>query len=204
MLAALADIVDDATAAFDVYEHAKALDVIERFFWGFTDDYLELVKQRAYGASGPERAGSAVGALRIALDVLLRSVRPVPALCDRGGLVLVAREARCIGRRGRHPTRRVRSPGPIAILACTRWRPRCSARYARRRPCAKVTLKTPVDSVTVHDTQDRLRLLSRASADLREAGNIRAIEQEEADAFSVDTVLAEPDPPDAPRPAPRA
>ncbi|MBA3764920.1 MAG: hypothetical protein H0X05_05345, partial [Actinobacteria bacterium] len=68
----------------------------------------------------------------------------------------------------------------------------------KEKALAKVSLKTPVDSVTVHDTQDRLRLLSRASADLRGAGNIRAIEQEEADTFSVDTVLAEPEPPAEP------
>ena len=67
----------------------------------------------------------------------------------------------------------------------------------KEKALAKVSLKTPVDSVTVHDTQDRLRLLSLAAADLREAGNIRAIEQAEADAFSVETVLAEPDPPAA-------
>ena len=44
----------------------------------------------------------------------------------------------------------------------------------------------------MHDTQDRLRLLSQAAVDLREAGNIRAIDQEDADAFSVETVLAPP------------
>ena len=65
----------------------------------------------------------------------------------------------------------------------------------KEKALAKVSLKMPVGSVTVRDTQDRLRLLSLAASDLREAGNIRAIEQAEADAFSVETVLAEPDPP---------
>ena len=62
----------------------------------------------------------------------------------------------------------------------------------KEKALAKVSLKTPVDSVTVHDTQDRLRLLSQASVDVREAGNIRAIDQAEADTFSVETVLADP------------
>jgi valyl-tRNA synthetase len=60
----------------------------------------------------------------------------------------------------------------------------------KEKALAKVSLRTPVDSVTVHDTQDRLRALSQASADLREAGNIRAIDQAEADTFSVEAVLA--------------
>jgi hypothetical protein len=64
----------------------------------------------------------------------------------------------------------------------------------KEKALAKVSLKTPVDTVTVRDTQDRLRLLSQSSVDLREAGNIRAIEQAEADTFSVETVLAMPDP----------
>jgi valyl-tRNA synthetase len=71
----------------------------------------------------------------------------------------------------------------------------------KEKALAKVSLKTPVDSVTVHDTQDRLRLLSQASFDLREAGNIRAIEQEEADAFSVETVLAPQEQPAGDAPA---
>ena len=50
----------------------------------------------------------------------------------------------------------------------TRWPPPCSPPCARRRRSRKVSLKTPVDSVTVHDTQDRLRLLSRR--DRRPAG----------------------------------
>jgi valyl-tRNA synthetase len=64
----------------------------------------------------------------------------------------------------------------------------------KEKALAKVSLKTPVDTVTVHDTEDRLRLLSLSSADLREAGNIRAIEQAEAGTFSVATVLAKSEP----------
>src|SRR5690606_36922713 len=47
MLVALADLVDEATASFERFDYARALDRTESFFWRFCDDYLELVKNRA-------------------------------------------------------------------------------------------------------------------------------------------------------------
>jgi valyl-tRNA synthetase len=77
MLATLSDIVAQAGKAFDSYDHTKALELTESFFWNFTDDYLELVKERAYGqATTPEAQASAVFALRIALHTLLRLLAP--------------------------------------------------------------------------------------------------------------------------------
>jgi valyl-tRNA synthetase len=76
MLDKLAIVVDDATAAYDNFDHAKALDLTEAFFWTFTDDYLELVKERAYTGEGAART-SAITALRQALEVMLRLLAPV-------------------------------------------------------------------------------------------------------------------------------
>jgi valyl-tRNA synthetase len=77
MLDRLADLVRRCTAALDDYDHALALDLAEQFFWLFCDDYLELVKPRAYAADrDPAAAGSAVTALRLALSVLLRLLAP--------------------------------------------------------------------------------------------------------------------------------
>ena len=75
MLAGLAEVVEQATAALESYDHTRALELTETFFWTFCDDYVELVKDRAYGEGAG--AASARAALSLALDVLLRLLAPV-------------------------------------------------------------------------------------------------------------------------------
>jgi valyl-tRNA synthetase len=78
LLLNLAQVVTDATAAFDSYDHTKALELTEKFFWNFTDDYLELVKERAYGQGdfNADEQASALVALRTSLLTLLRLFAP--------------------------------------------------------------------------------------------------------------------------------
>jgi valyl-tRNA synthetase len=80
MLDGLASVTARATAAFADFEYTAVLEAVERFFWQFCDDYVELVKQRAYDDEGDGRPGpgtdSARLALRSALSVLLRLLAP--------------------------------------------------------------------------------------------------------------------------------
>ncbi len=75
----LRTLVVRASAAFEAFDQAHALQETESFFWTrFTDTYLELAKTRARGESGAGEAarGSAVATLRLGLSVLLRLFAP--------------------------------------------------------------------------------------------------------------------------------
>src|SRR5699024_6814273 len=58
LLTRLSTVIGDAQRAFENYDYARALDITESFFWSFTDDYVELVKDRAYGGHGEAEQAS--------------------------------------------------------------------------------------------------------------------------------------------------
>ena len=76
MVTRLDGVVAEATAAFEGFDYARALERTEAFFWWFCDDYVELVKGRAYGNRGEDAATSARAALRHALGTLQRLLAP--------------------------------------------------------------------------------------------------------------------------------
>ncbi|WP_216404601.1 valine--tRNA ligase [Arcanobacterium phocae] len=84
MLAELAHVVEQATQAFENYDHTRALEISETCFWTFCDDYLELVKDRAYDRDGKYAAAghtdavrSARVALNLAVDTFVRLFAPI-------------------------------------------------------------------------------------------------------------------------------
>lgn len=76
MLAELNSVIEDATRAFQQFNYTKALEVTEKFFWVFCDDYLELVKDRVYGSVGESEKKSAQVALGIAIENFLKLFAP--------------------------------------------------------------------------------------------------------------------------------
>lgn len=169
MLAALADTVEEATRAFDAFDYTVALETSERFFWTFCDDYLELVKERAYGSQGPDAAASARGALALALDVQLRLFAPfMPFVTEEvwswwhDGSVHHAEWPR---------PDETGSGGDAALLGDV------SAALIGLRGAksnAKVSMKTPLSSATIAGPPDAVARLRSVEADLRAVGRIES------------------------------
>ena len=198
LLSALDALVIEATDAFEEYDYARALERTERFFWVFCDNYVELVKGRAYGAAGEAGGLSAAYALRRALSVLLRLFAPflpyvteeawswwhdgsvhVAAWPDRDEGVL--RAARDAGQ----------ADGMVYEVAAS-----VLSEVRKAKSNSKRSLATPVVRTVVSDTQARLDALDAAKADVREAGKIRELITRVVaeDASGVAVELAEPEP----------
>jgi valyl-tRNA synthetase len=189
MLARLAGVVEDATAAFESYDYTKALEGTERFFWEFCDDYLELVKARAYGSD--EGARSARAALRQALGVMLRLFAPF--------LPFVTEEVWSWWKPG--SVHRAAWPDPAELSAVAPGgdptvltvTADALGEIRKAKTAAKRSLRTDVTRATLTDTPARLAALRLAEADLREAGRIADLTLVEGPALTVDVELAPPD-----------
>jgi valyl-tRNA synthetase len=169
MLAGLASVVRDATAAFEAFDYTAALEVTERFFWQFCDDYLELVKERAYGGRGAEAAASAQAALALALDVQLRLLAPF--------LPFVSEEVWSWWRQGsihRQPWPRPdeltagagADPGLLDAVAAVLGALRGT------KSAAKVSMRTEISRARVRGPATVLTPAREAEADLRAAGRV--------------------------------
>ena len=191
MLAGLAGVVDEATAAFEAYEPARALEATEACFWTFCDHYLELVKGRAYGEAGRAGQASAIGALHLALETMVRLFAPV--------LPFVTEEVWSWWRSGsvhRSPwpeggplraATGVERPSPLALEAASA----VLAEIRRAKTLAKLSLRAPVGRVAVADRPERLAVLAEVAGDLCRAGHIAdLVLTRPADTVSVEVELA--------------
>jgi valyl-tRNA synthetase len=188
MLARLAAAVDEATRAFDEFDYARALERAEAFFWWFCDDYVELVKGRAYGSQGPEQAASAQAALREALSAVQRMFAPfMPFVTDEVWRWWQAGSVH-------------RAPWPTggeantADAAAALLDPVCEVLGLIRRTKteAKASQRAEVSRVVVSGPPGYLAAVRAGLTDLTDAGSVAALELvEAADEPTTDVVLAE-------------
>jgi valyl-tRNA synthetase len=189
MLVGLAALVDDATAAFEAYDYARALERVEAFFWSFCDDYLELVKGRAYGGQGEAGAASANRALVLALSSLLRLFAPfLPFVTEE---VWSWWKEGSVHRAAWPDPAELRDPaGPDADPRVLDVAAAVLGEVRKAKTAAKASMRAEVARAAVRDTPARLAALAQAVDDVRDAGHVAQLVTEEADAFSVDVQLA--------------
>ncbi|HEV7210073.1 MAG TPA: valine--tRNA ligase [Mycobacteriales bacterium] len=188
MLAALADTVERCTTAFDAFDYTRALEAAEQFFWSFCDDYVELVKVRAYSTGAA--AESAHAALREALSVLLRLFAPV--------LPFVTEEVWSWWQPGSvHTATWPQAPELAAaeapadpVLLSTLGAVMSAIRKAKSQ--AKVSQRASVSLVRVSGSAAQTEAIRAGADDLRAAGSIVDLELLEVDGpLSVEVTLAD-------------
>ena len=187
MMRGLASTVTECTEAFARYDYARALERVERFFWNFCDDYVELVKHRAYGPADDAGARSARGALSAALSVLQRLFAPF--------LVYVTEEVwswwqdGSIHRAAWPTVEELVADGDPFVFAITA---EVVGAVRKAKSDAKVSMRAEVVLVVVTDTSSRLDALALGVGDVKNAGVVTDLETVVGDAFAVVVTLAAP------------
>ena len=191
MLAALAEVVTGATKAFESYDHTKALELTESFFWNFTDDYLELVKERAYGQNtDPAGQASAVSALRIALLAITKLLAPF--------IPFATEEAWSWWQEGSVH----RSVWPIsddlsaisgnqsASLMTLASQALIGIRKAKSDE--KLSMKAEITSLTIEASEQEIESLKHIESDLKSVGKIDEIKYKASESLAISGVSFKP------------
>jgi valyl-tRNA synthetase len=198
MLGELSKVTAQATTAFEGYDYAAALQATEQFFWRFCDDYLELVKDRAYGQGAP--SDSARTALQQGLSTLLRLLAPFlpyateeawhgaeadgerlpafPAGSVHRASWPTAAELDAAADTGTQSAETVDAKGPVSVLTVAADVLR---QIRKAKSDAKVSMRAEVAQATVTDVPHRIAALLPAVPDVLGAGNVNQLGTVEVD-----------------------
>jgi len=173
LLAKLAQTVESATKAFEDFNYAKALDVTESFFWEFTDDYVELVKERAYGETSGVNTQSARATLLVTLDTLLRLFAPFLPFTTEETWSWFNDNSIHTSRWPESESLRALSPrGEVALLSTATD----ALRMIRKAKSeAKLSMRAAVTSAEFTGGPEMIEHIALASSDLSAAGSIEEL-----------------------------
>jgi valyl-tRNA synthetase len=169
MLAGLTQTVREATSAFDAFDYGRALEATERFFWHFCDDYVELVKERAYGDA--EGARSAKAALALALSVQLRLLAPIMPYATEEAWSWW--QDGSVHRSAWPAADEIDCDGQIELLPAVA---EALAGVRGAKSNAKVSQRTGVRRAVVSGPTSALELVRGGQADLQAAGRVEHLE----------------------------
>jgi len=186
LISLLGQLIVETTRSFEKYDYARALDHVESFFWSFCDNYVELVKIRAYGEGTDDEVTSARATLKIALSVLQRLLAPfLPFVTEEvwhwwhDDSVHLAN----------WPT--LDELGTLSVDPGSIYQPVCDALEAIRREksTAKVSQRALVERMVVNAPEEFVTALQLAKNDLIAAGNVGELEFARASELSFDVTL---------------
>ncbi|APF40000.1 valine--tRNA ligase [Neomicrococcus aestuarii] len=197
LLVRLAEVIEQSTRAFEQFDYARALDITESFFWSFTDDYVELIKDRAYGARGETEQASVLATLATTLDAVLRLLAPFQPFATeevwgwwRAGSIHRASwpSAASFANAVSDADTRVLTDVALALGG-----------LRKAKSEAKVKQRTEVTSATVNAPSEQIERIKLGLGDLLAAGNAKelAFAASESELSISDVVLAEQETPTA-------
>ncbi|MFH1917028.1 MAG: valine--tRNA ligase [Nanoarchaeota archaeon] len=179
LLTKLNKTIEEATNAYDSYEHSRARFATDIFFWNFCDNYLEIVKDRLYN---PEKRGkaerqSAQFTLYTTLLCLLKLYAPV--LCHVTEECYQKHYAKNVGKKSIHITdwpvvnpdwndEAAEKAGDLAIAIISDVRKQKSEK--------KISLKTEIPILTVTCTKEEKESLKPFLADIQAVCQAKKIE----------------------------
>ncbi len=170
LLAGLAETVRAAGEHMADYDYSHALRVSESFFWEFTDDYVELVKDRSYGSQGQAAQDSAHATLATALDALLRLFAPfMPFVTDE--VWSWWHEGSVHATAWPQATQIDAGGGDAQLLVRVA---QVLGEVRRAKTEAKVSQKTEVAQAVLRAPQPIIAAVEAAAGDLQAAGRVRA------------------------------
>ncbi|HSL24706.1 MAG TPA: valine--tRNA ligase [Acidimicrobiia bacterium] len=190
LLIGLADLVDEATEAYERFDYARVIERVEAFFWPFCDDYLELAKNRAYGTSGASGQMSAQVTLTFAVETFLKLFAPF--------LPFVTEEVWSWWKNGSIHRSSWPESTPLRAAAGEGADPTVLAaagevlrQIRKAKTGAQVSMRAEVAGVTITADSVQLERIRRVEGDIRNAGVVTApLHLAEGAEFSVTVELA--------------